>query len=248
MRRLNKFALFVLFVSLRMVVSAQDSDLVSRHRPGMLWYYAGIKAPDLDKVRRYDRLVFDVLYCDWTGKDNKPFKVSPLSIGMNVNGMFDLPLTKFNTVSFGWGFSYGIFRIKMNDFFVRNESTQSTKLTEDIDTYGIEKSIFKVHTVAIPLEIRFRGKNWKHAKLQIGGRIGYNFMATTVLGTKHDGIDYLQKTRGFYDLNPINAQAHIRFGIRNWSLYASYSFLPLFKSSESTQLNTIQMGLSISVF
>lgn len=247
--QLNKFALLFLFVSLRIVIPAQDSDhLISRHRPGVLWYYAGIKAPDLDKVRRYDRLVFDVLYCDWAGKNNKPFKVSPLSIGMNVNGMFDLPITIHNTVSFGWGFSYSIFRVRMNDFFVRDEVKQSTTLVSDIGMYGIEKSFFKLHTVAIPFEMRFRGKNWKHAKLQVGGRIGYNFLGSTVLSTKNEGIDYLQKTRGFYDLNPINLQAHIRFGIRNWGIYASYNFMPLFKSKESTQLNAIQMGISLSVF
>jgi len=243
----NYFSLLILLV-VGFNSLAQEAGVRSRHRPGFMWYYAGITAPKPEKVRKYDRLIFDVVYNDWTGKNVKPFKVSPLSIGFNTNLMFDIPLAVNNTVSLGIGMAYGIYRIKSNDFFVRNELQESTTLSSDINQYGIESSIFKIHTIALPLEIRFRGKNWQHAKLHVGGRIGYSFLATTVLGTQQDGIYYLQKTRGFYDFNPIQAQAHLRFGIRNWGIYAAYHFLPFFKNKQSIQMNGLQFGISLSIF
>ena len=246
MRAKLSYIIFILAVS---PLLAQDSDIMTRHRPGALWYYAGIKPPIPEKVRRYDRLVFDVTYNDWIPKNGKPFNVSPFSIGFNANMMFDVPMTKNNTVSFGFGFAYGLYRIRMNDFFVRNEVEQSTELIADVKKYGAEKSIFKVNTLSVPLELRFRGANWKHFKINIGGRLSYQFHPNTTLVSKtNDGITSQQKTVGFYDFNHFSASAHIRFGIRNWGLYASYNLVPLFKDPESTKLNPFQLGLSISLF
>ncbi|MCE3295710.1 MAG: hypothetical protein K0R65_1424 [Crocinitomicaceae bacterium] len=242
---------YIIFISLAFRLSAQDqdTDIMSRHRPGALWYYAGVKPPLPDRVRRYDRLVFDIVYNDWMSKSQKPFKVSPLSIGFNVNTMFDVPMTKNNTVSFGFGFAYGLYRVRMNDFFVRNETEQSTELITDVKQYGIEKSVFKVNSLSIPLELRFRGTNWKHIKIHVGGRVSYYFLPSTTLTGNMDGkIVSKQKTVGFYDFNNFNASAHIRFGIRNWGLYASYDFMPFFKSAQSTKLNPFQFGVSVSLF
>lgn len=242
---------YIVFLSLVFRLSAQDQDvdIMSRHRPGALWYYAGVKPPLPDRVRRYDRLVFDVVYNDWMSKTIKPFKVSPLSIGFNVNTMFDVPMTKNNTVSFGFGFAYGLYRVRMNDFFVRNETEQSTELVPDVKQYGVDKSVFMANSLSIPLEIRFKGANWKHFKIHLGGRIAYSFLPSTTLYAKtDDDINSQQKTIGFYDFNHFNASAHIRFGIRNWGFYGSYSLVPLFKDAQSTKLYPFQFGLSLSVF
>lgn len=231
---------------------SQDSDseekLISRFRPGIMWFYTGLKPATPEKVRKYDRLIIDFTYNDWLSKEIKPFKNKATSIGFNTHLMFDLPITKGNTVSFGTGISYGLFRVHTQGFFVRNEQTKSTEFFEDASVYGIEKSIVKVNSLSVPFEMRFRGKNWKHAKLHIGASVSYQFHASTSLSTKNNKIEYQQKTIGFYDLNPINVSSHVRFGIRNWSLYASYGFLPLFKSNESIKLNAFQFGLSLSLF
>ena len=252
--KLNLKYYFVLLVFLNISgnLFSQDSDnepdIVSRFRPGVMWFYTGLKPATPEKVRKYDRLIFDIVYNDWQSKDVKPFKVAPSSIGFNTNLMFDIPLTKGNTVSFGTGLTYGFFHVRMNDFLTRNSIENSTKIIANIGQYGIEKSVFNMNTLSIPLELRFRGKNWKHAKLHIGGKFTYQFHASTILSSKYDGIISQQKTIGFYDLNPINASAHIRFGIRNWSFFASYGFMPIFKSDLSTKLNPLQFGVSISVF
>ena len=248
---MNKSLLIFLLTILSFQSFAQyDSegvDLISRFHPGSMWFYTGLRPATPEKVRKYDRLMFDLTYNTFSG-DLKPFKNRWNSIGFNTNLMFDIPLVKGNTKSFGIGFSYGLYRIKMNDFFVRNDSDETTTLISDISQYGIEKSVFKYNSLSIPMEFRFRGKNWKHAKFHIGGKISYLFHPNTNLSTEVDGITSIQKTIGFHDFNHLNASAQLRFGSRNWSFYASYNFLKLFKNKSSIQLNPFQFGLSVSLF
>lgn len=237
-------------VLLSFLTFAQDSDdnLISRYRPGFMWFDHGIKkAPD-ERMRKYDRLIFDITYNDWISKTEKPFNVSPFSIGFNTNVLFDVPLTKGNTCSFGWGFYYGLYRVQMNDFFARNDIDQSTTIIEDIKQYGIQRSVFKMNSIGLPFEMRFRGKNWKHAKFHVGAKVSYNFLPSMTLSNKANGIVNKNKTVGFYDFNHFNASAHIRFGIRNWALFASYSFMPLFKDDQSVDLHPLQFGLSVSLY
>lgn len=245
---MRHFLVHIMFTFLVLNTFAQDGDLVSRHRPGFMWFDNGMKPAILEKVRKYDRLIFDVVYNDWVSKSHKAFKVSPLSIGFNVNFMFDIPITKGNTSSFGIGFAYGLYRIRMNDFFVRNDVEGSTKLIHDISQYGIEKSVFKLNSLSIPFEYRLRGKNWKHTKLHFGAKASFFFYPSTTLSAKSGKIVSQQKNVGFYDFNHFNASAYLRFGIRNWSIFASYNFIPLFKDESSTVLNPIQAGVSISLY
>lgn len=227
----------------------QDTDIMSRHRPGMFWYYAGVKPPIPEKVRRYDRLVFDLTYNDWISKSQKPFRVSPLSIGFNCNMMFDVPLAQSHTTTFGIGVAYGLYRVRMNDFFVRNEEGRYTELIPDVEQYGVEKSVFKVNSLSVPVEIRFKRPEWAHFKIHFGGRFSFFFLPSTVLSGSNGGeISSHQKTVGFYDFNHFNVSAHLRIGIRNWGFYASCNFLPLFKDEQSTKLYPIQAGVSISLF
>jgi hypothetical protein len=234
------------------VFFAQDSDnepdLISRFRPGVMWYYTGFKPAEVGKARKYDRLILDFVYNDWFGKNTKPFKVNPSSIGFNLNFMIEKPIAVNNTFSIAYGLSYGLFRVNTNDFFVRNSLTESTQLINNIQQYGIEKSVFKLNSISIPIEIRFRGKNWKHSKVHYGAKVSYQFRGVSSLSAKQNGIINEQKTIGFYDLNPLNFSAYFRYGIRNWSIYASYGFLNLFKSPQSVQLRPFQFGISLSLF
>lgn len=237
----------ILFFSTKTSFS-QEKDVISRYRPGVMWFFTGVRPAQAEKVRKYDRLMVDITYNDWLGKTVKPFKNKATSIGFNASMMFDVPLVPKNKIAFAWGLSYGLYRVNHHDLFIRNSDSSFTSVVQHIEQYGIEKSIFKMHSIAIPVELRFRGEHWKHVKFHIGGKLAYQFLGTTVLSSSSAGITSKQKINGFYDLNPINASAHIRFGIRNWALYAQYNFLPFFTSKQSVQLNGFQFGLSISLY
>ncbi|MBI2259683.1 MAG: hypothetical protein HYU67_12415 [Flavobacteriia bacterium] len=247
---LKNCLLFILvFNAVFQIYSQKERENVnSKFRPGIMWFYTGLRPAIPEKVRKYDRFIIDVTYNDWHGVKNKVFKNNWSSIGLNTSFLMDIPLSKGNTKAIGIGLSYGLYKINQNQFFIRNEKDKSTLMYDDIKSYGIEKSVFKLHSVSIPLEIRFRGKEWKHWKFHLGGKFTYQFLASTVLSTKSNSFVSKQVSQGFYDLNPINSSCYIRFGRRNWALFAQYNFLPLFKNSTSAQLYTFQWGLSISLF
>ena len=104
------------------------------------------------------------------------------------------------------------------------------------------------NSFSIPIELRFRNENWKHFKVHIGGKIGYQAQLASKYVSKIDGHKRVVRDNGFYDANKLIYSAHVRIGMRNWALFASYNFNKLFSNKNSTQLNAVQMGLSISLF
>ena len=223
----------------------------SMFRAGFMWYFTGIRPAKVEKVRKYDRLIFDVTYNDWVG-DQDPFKNHWASIGFNTNFMFDIPLTKGNTVSFGVGVAHQLTRTRHDQLFVEGSSgaAGTPDMTQLVPktTQTFDKSILVGNSFSIPLELRFHKESWKHMKFHVGGKIGYqaNMYSKSVYGS--GGNRDVVKDYGFVDLNRLIYSAHIRYGFRSWALYASYNFNPIFSNSSSTQLNQLQFGLSISLY
>ncbi len=217
----------------------------SRFRPGIMWHYTGINPAKLEKVHKYDRLIFDITYNDWAG-DVKPFEVKPSSIGFGTNIMFDVPLKKGNTVSFGWGFNHHWTHIRHDNTFFVNLATKSTEYTVQSTPF---KSSLNFHQVSIPLEMRFHKESWRHFKVHVGGKIGYLFgMNENTRLENPSGKKTVIKEYNFQDNNPLQYSAHIRLGLRNYALFGEYNFSPLFTNSKSTQVNVFRLGLSISLF
>lgn len=218
----------------------------SRFRPGVMWFYTGIRPAKEEKLRKYDRLIFDLVYNDWSG-DAKPFENHWASIGLNTNLMFDIPLTKGNTVSLGLGLSHQNMRLR-HDQVLTKFASQDYTILEEKTFQTFDKNVLKGNLFAVPVELRFRKESWRHFKVHIGGKIGYqaNLFSKYVYGsggTRDVVMDY-----GFADMSRLVYGAHVRIGLRNWALYGSYNFNPIFMSSQSTKLHQIQFGLSISMF
>jgi Outer membrane protein beta-barrel domain len=224
---------------------SKGSKETSRFRPGIMWHYTGLNPARLEKVRKYDRLIFDITYNDWTG-DLKSFGVKPTSIGLGTNFIFDVPLTKGNTVSFGWGFNHHVTHIRHDNTFFINLANKSTEYTF---LQSASKSSLNFHQLSIPLELRFRKESWRHLKLHLGGKIGYVFaMHETSRLENPNGKKTIIKDYNFSDNNPLQYSAHLRFGLRNYALYGEYNFSKLFTNTQSTQLVIFRLGLSISLY
>ena len=226
----------------------KGEDEISRFRPGFMWFFHGWKAGEIEKIRKYDRLIFDVTYNDWTG-DRKLFQNHWASIGLNTNLMFDVPLTKGNTVSLGIGVGHQYTVIRHNGNLIRNQIDNTTVWSSKLfPIQTFDKSVYGSHAFYMPLEIRFRKESWKHFKVHFGGKIGYQTNAfTKEVETYSDG-KMTTKITGFPDENKLVYAAHVRLGLRNWAVYGSYNFNKLFSNSKSTSLNAVQMGVSISLF
>ena len=226
---------------------SSEGDLISRFRPGSMWFYTGIRPAQVEKVRKYDRLVFDLTYNSLNG-DQKPFKAKFPSLGLTTNLMFDIPLTKGNTVSIGTGFYHTLFRINQNNYPLVDSLKTFTTLYPTDSLNNIHKSIFGGNSIGLPLELRFRLKSWRHVKLHLGGRIGYQLNSFGKLVTNGTDGKEIYKNYNLPDVNRLVYSAHARVGLRNWAIYASYNFNPMFSNVKSSKVNLLQVGISVSLF
>ena len=226
---------------------SKGANEISRFKPGFMWYYNGFYPAKPDSPRKYDRLILDVTYNDWVG-DRDLFQNNWASIGLNTNWMFDIPLTKGNKVALGVGICHQLTRIRHNNHLIGDDLTKTTSFIEKDSTDTFFKSGFGGNSISVPLELRFRSESWRHFKFHIGGRFGYQLNMYDKYYYKTDSGREIVKHVGFPDQSIWVYSAHFRLGFRNWSLYGSYSFNPLFTSSNSTKLNVVQFGLSLSLF
>ncbi|MFN5910748.1 MAG: hypothetical protein ACK45H_05380 [Bacteroidota bacterium] len=226
-----------------------EAHEISRFRPGTMWFFTGLRPAQAEKVRKYDRLVFDLTYNDWNG-DLKPLGNDWRSIGLNTNLLFDIPLNKGNTISLGTGVCHSFFRISCPGRQFTADSTQLyTQMVYHADQNPTTtKRFLGGQSFGIPVEFRFRSKGWRHIKFHVGGKLGYEFSQYAMTITKTDNGRFIAKDHGLPDPTRLIYSAHFRIGIRNWAFYGSYNLNKLFSNVASPQLNLIQVGLSISLF
>ncbi|SFT63871.1 Outer membrane protein beta-barrel domain-containing protein [Lishizhenia tianjinensis] len=225
----------------------EEQGLVSRYRPGAMWFYSGFSNYDTTKLRKYDRLIVDILYNDWQG-DRSPLKSPWSSIGFNVNVMFDVPFTKANTIGLGWGVAFSHYNNRTPIGFESNYTEGSTTTFPLIFPNNLDWSKYNANYIEIPLELRFRTKGYQHFKFFVGGKIGYQLNAYTKTKETIQGKSYKFKNYNFPDRNPRRYGLTARVGIRNWSVYAAYYFSGLFTHENSVQLSPITAGISIALF
>ena len=225
----------------------EERGLVSRYRPGAMWFYSGFSKYDTTKLRKYDRLVVDVLYNDWQG-DIEPLNSPYTSIGFNVNLMFDVPFTKANTVGLGWGFAFSHYNNRTTVGFNSNYTEGSTSTYDLSLQEDVKWSKFNANYIEIPVELRFRTRGYQHFKFFLGGKIGYQLNAYTKTKETIEGKNYKFKSYNFPDRSPLRYGVTARIGIRNWSLYAAYYFTPFFTHENSVNLTPLTAGVSIALF
>ena len=226
---------------------SKGEDEISRFRPGVMWFFSGYRPAKPERINKFDRLIFDVTYNDWIG-DRDIFQNHWASIGLNTNLMFDIPLTKGNKVSLGIGAAHQFVNIRHNNHLIKDNTNNTTIFTLKDTSDVFNKSSFAGNSFSIPIELRFRNESWRHFKFHIGGKIGYQANMFSKYVTKQNGDRQLLKDYGFPDESKLIYSAHIRIGIRNWAIFGSYNFNSLFSNNQSSKLNLVQMGLSVSLF
>lgn len=244
-----KLILFLLWMPLaaNSQYSSNESDNASRFRPGVGWYFTGIRPATVEKVRKYDRLIFDITYNAYQ-QEALDF-VEPLSIGFNTQMMFDKPLTKGNTLSIGYGLGYKRSRtVTANKTLLSNPEFSTTNFVDQLHDGAKGNYAFQYNVFYVPLEFRVRKESWRHFKFHLGAKAGYAYGAHTRFKTTLDGRKVVSRDFRYFDFSPIYVAFHARLGFRNWALFAEYAYLPLFESSTSVQLNALSGGISISLY
>ncbi len=237
----------LLFTEVNAQYDGKGRDEISRFRPGAFWFYTGVRPGEEGRPRKYDRLIFDLTYNDWIG-DRDVFKNHWASLGLNTNVMFDIPLTKGNTVALGVGVSHQFTTIRHNANLVPDAVEKTTTFYAKDSSDVFSRSSLTGNSFSVPIELRFRKASWKHFKIHLGGKIGYQATMNSKYRIHSNGYKQILKSNEFYDVNRLIYSAHVRIGMRNWALFASYNFNTLFSNKQSTQLNLVQMGLSLSLY
>ncbi|MCC5922782.1 MAG: outer membrane beta-barrel protein [Crocinitomicaceae bacterium] len=248
---MNKLITFLLTISITPLIQgqfiAEDVGLTSRFKPGIGWFYSGAEPYEEKKLRKYDRLVVDIVYNDWHG--DRAFFDSPLnSLGFNVSLFFNKVLTPANTISFGYGLSYSHYNNRTRLFLERNTTDNLTELITFPDMDNTLRYKFTANYLELPLEMRFRTKGRKHFKWIVGGTIGYQLNSFTQRVFELNGTRYSNRVKGFPDNNDWRLGATMRLGIRNYAFYTAYYFTPFFTAENSVNLTPFSMGVSISLF
>ena len=239
--------LMILCFTLPSFGQTSDNKLISRYKPGIGWYYSGIQPYEEGKLRKYDRLVVDIVYSDWTG-DRDAFQSPWTSIGFNAALLFDKVITKENTFSIGWGLGFSHTNNRTKQLFQSNTEAGNTQSVDLESNSTISRAKFSANYIELPIELRFRTKGYQHFKFMLGGKIGYQLNAYTKTTQEINNQRYSVKAYNFPDNNPLRYGVTARIGIRNWALYGAYYFSPLFTNRESIQLTPLELGVSISLF
>ena len=237
--------LVLLFLCLHMSLFGQV-ERQSQNRPGLFWYYSGLRPfKDIDR-KKYDRLIIDVNYNDWIG-ENGPFQNNWNSIGFSGSINKDIQLKSTERVSFGIGFGYAYLNHRTPRVFYLT-SFDAVQAAFPSPNDSILSSFLTIHQFFIPLEFRLRSTGWKHTKLILGARLGVqSSMNFSSYRKFEDEISYSEvKLREEY--NWFYTSFYARFGFRNWSLFFAYQPLTLFSDNESIDIHPIQMGISLSLF
>jgi hypothetical protein len=241
-----KFIVIILFFFICGSLKAQqDPELISRHRPGVLWYFTGLRPLKDADNRKYDRWIIDVTYNDWLGAVS-PFENRWNSLGVNTNFMFDVRSKKHQALSFGWGFAYAYSTVSTDKKFTIAPSNVVNLTPKSVSDFYNSNTIH-AHRFYIPLELRFASKKWSRFKFIIGANLGIQPFLNQVFLNKSDWEkEYF--TNVLSDRNLLSYGVHFRAGTRSLALFGSYQFNSLFKSRESVKLHPFQFGLSISLF
>lgn len=236
--------LFLFFLPLSALGQKEyDTKIEPHSRPGLFWYLTW-KPSNKPKPRKYDRLVFDIHYNDF--KSSEAFSVSSTrSIGFTANCYNELALNKKNTISIGYGGAISVNKTILNQNLIQTQSDIINCFPQSANEAYIRNSLMGTN-LNVPVELRFRTAGWKHTKLAIGGRFGYQVTLKEKYAFADASRNHKMSLKNAAD--DFTYSLYTRMGIRNYSLYASYQINSIFQHPESPQIKWLQLGISLSLF
>lgn len=145
----------------------------------------------------------------------------------------------------GIGISSHNYTFEENVTLSGGDSTEIVELDAD-DYPGIDKTKFSVHFINVPLEFRFfANEGYRGFTAALGGVVGRRLLSYSKI--KFNDNEY-EKNKKDFNINPWRYGAHARIGFRGIMLTGQYMFSDLFVQDEGPQVNTLTVGVTISLF
>lgn len=189
-------------------------------------------------IPRHDIVVLDVFYSGW----DRPYegrKPEWPSLGLGVNYMLDMPISKDRKWGIGLGLNYTWSTFRVDGEYQKDSLDQ----TQFIDISDNIKNTIHRHLFSIPLEIRakFPIKNNNLIKVYLGYSLGWQFRTTQVSKINDDkSKDIMKDVFSEWQHGP-----HIRIGYNDVFLFMRYELNDfMYKQISKKPLRTFQIGLS----
>ena len=166
---------------------------------------------------REDQFYFGISFINLTS-DNALFKQNRLSGGFGFGFVRDMPITPSRKWALGIGLGYE--RQWYNTNLLRTTISKSQPIyTFQGDNLSNNTSLFSLHSLAIPLELRWRNSDaskYKFWRIYTGLRFHWNLRSV-----------FKAKGEGFVlddEINPWTTVGYLSIGFNTWNLYFGYEF------------------------
>ncbi len=198
---------------------------------------------DIDSIK--SKYLEDQIYIglQYNVLNEKPSGVSQngFSGGISFGFIKDIPFNDQRNIGVGIGIGYQYNAIIQNLKISEVNGNVTFELGDDFQSNN-----FKVHSIEIPLEFRWRNSTstkYKFWRVYSGFKLNYNFKVTSEY--KDDLVSL--KTLNIDEFERLNYGVYIASGYSTWNLYVYYGLNPLFKSgllnSEKIRMKEINIGL-----
>ncbi|MEW5676791.1 porin family protein [Flavobacterium enshiense] len=197
----------------------------------------------VDSLYREDQFYFSMAY---NLVQSKPSDYSQRGFSPTFAFGFlrDMPVNKKRTIAFALGAGYSFTSIKHNLTVTKTAANET--FFDVVSESSFDKNKLELHTVDVPLEIRWRTstpESHKFWRIYTGFKASYVFASKAVY--KAPGVNY--KLANIDALNTFQYGAYINAGYNTWNLYAYYGLSPIFKkgtvAGKDLELNSLNLGL-----
>jgi len=152
------------------------------------------------------------------------------------NGIFlgfikDLPVNEQRNFGFGLGLGYG-----RNTYFQNIQITEENNTTEFDLVSNFKRNKFSLHTVEIPIELRWRTSTineYKFWRIYTGLKLAYVFASNAKL--KKDGIT--TKVKGISEVEKLQYGLTLGAGYGTWNLNIYYGLTDIFSGAQLKDTN-----------
>ncbi len=188
-----------------------------------------------------DQIYFNLTYIQML---NLPDRIAQSGFSFGLGGGFikDFPLNKRRNIGIGAGLGYGL-----NNYYFNVQLDVVTPSDEDLPPKN-NKVI--MHTIELPLELRFRGSTaskYKFWRVYPGVKIAYAFARNTDFGKSadFDVKDIIEVNKLLYGLT-------LSTGYNKWNLHVYYGLNDLFNETPNNNydinISDLRIGLIFYIF
>lgn len=149
-------------------------------------------------------------------------------------------------ITSGVGLQFYSFKYTHNHTFTFNDTLDI--ITDS--TLSLNKNKIRVTYLAIPLMLEFNTSLDKDKAFHISAGVVGKLRVGNMYKQRHDqdGRNHTDKFKGDLLTNPFAADAIVKVGYRNFTLFAQTSLTPLFDTDAAPDVRTFAAGLSINLF